>query len=151
MKTTLFGLTILISIIAPITPYILRLSRLGGMYGPFWKQFPPSLYIFSHLFLHLIVSFALALLLFHILDLKNRIPSPVAGGILIWIGGILLLSPMILRVFTAMIPGGGASFALMSVSAPFIAIGKIMFFAGIFFLLLAIKPSEKYSYPKIRH
>ncbi len=146
MKTTLFGLTILIASVAPITAYIFKLSGLGGMYGKFWKQFPPFVYISTNLIIHLVVSFSLALLVFHLLDLKNRIPSPVAGKYLIWVGGFAMFFPLVLRVFTSMIPGGGASFALMSISAPIVLLGKIIFYSGFFFLLLAIKPNEKYTY-----
>jgi len=148
MITTLFGLTILIASVAPITSYILKFSGLGGMYGKFWKQFPPYVYISTNLLFHLVVSFSLALLVFHFLNLKNRIPTPVAGKYLIWVGGLAMFSPLFLRIFTSMIPGGGASFALMSISTPLVLLGKILFYTGFFFLLLAIKPNEKYSYPE---
>jgi len=65
---------------------------------------------------------------------------------LIWIGGLVMIAPSFLQILTSLIPGGGASFALMSVSAPFILVAKILFYVGIISLLLAIKPSEKYSY-----
>jgi hypothetical protein len=146
MKTIIFGFTILIAMIAPIAKYLLTFSGLGGMYGEFWKQFPPSAYISTTLILHYVISFGLAYLLFIKLNLKDRIPHPLAGQKLIWIGGLITIAPSFLRIFTSMIQGGGASFALMSVSAPFVLGGKILFFIGIFILLLAIKPSEKYSY-----
>lgn len=146
MKTTIFGFTILIAMMVPITKYLQAILGLGAIHGAFWKQFPPALYISTTLILHYAISFGLAYLLASKLNLKNRIPNPLAGQKLIWIGGLIMIAPSILRIFTSMIQGGGASFALMSVSAPFVLGGKILFYIGIFILLLAIKPSEKYSY-----
>ena len=146
MKTTLFGFTILISLIAPITTYLLAYSGISGMYGAFWKQFPPAVYISTTLILHYAISFGLAYILVRKLNFKERIPSPLAGQKLIWIGGLIMVAPIFLRILTSMVPGGGASFALMSVAAPFVIGGKVLFFGGIFLLLLAIKLSEKYSY-----
>ncbi|SDZ94344.1 hypothetical protein SAMN05660420_00822 [Desulfuromusa kysingii] len=148
MKTTIFALTVLISVLVPITPVILKLLGLGGMYGKFWGQFPPSLYIASVQIFHFGISLLLALLIINRLNLRTRIPSPIAGKQLIWIGGLLLITPGFLRIFTSMIEGGGASFALMSVAAPIVRIAKPLFFIGVFFLLLAIKPSKKYSFPE---
>ena len=146
MKTTLFGFTLLIAITIPLAKYLMTYSGLGGMYGDFWKQFPPSVYITSTLLLQYGISFALAFLLAFKLKLKNRLPSPLAGRHLIWIGGLLLVTPTILRIFTSMVQGGGASFVLMSLAAPFFPVFKILFYIGMFQLMLAIKPSEKIAY-----
>ena len=146
MKTTLFGFTLLIAITIPFVKYLKVYFGLGGMHVGFWKQFSPSAYIASTLLFQYGISFALAFLLAFKLKLKKRIPSPLAGRYLIWIGGLLLIAPTILRIFTSMIEGGGASFVLISLSAPFVLIGKILFYIGIFQLILAIKPSEKFSY-----
>jgi|TARA_R110001599_G_scaffold335619_3_gene552806 hypothetical protein len=146
MKTTLFGFTLLIAITIPLAKYLMTYSGLGGMYGVFWKQFPPSVYIASTLLIQYGISFAFAFLLAFKLELKNRLPSPLAGRHLIWIGGLLLVTPTVLRIFTSMVQGGGASFVLMSIASPFILVGKILFYIGIFQLLLAIKPNEKFSY-----
>lgn len=146
MKTTLFCFTLLIAITFPFTNYLMTLSGLGGMYGNFWKQFPPAVHISSTLIVHYAISFGLAYLLASKLELKKRIPSPLAGKYLIWIGGLLMIAPTFLRIFTSMVPGGGLSFALTSISAPFMLLGKVIFYVGMFQLILAIKPNEKFSY-----
>ena len=151
MKTTLFGFTLLIAIIMPhvaipLEKYLLAYSGLGKAYGGFWKQFSPSVSISLILIIKYGISFSLALLLAFKLKLKKRLPSPLAGKYLIWIGGLLLITPIILRIFTSMVEGGGASFALISLSTPFVLLGKVLFYIGMFQLILAIKPSEKFSH-----
>lgn len=148
MKTTIFALTVLISITIPIAKLIFQVFGINGMYGEFWKQFSPSAYIASAQLLQIGLSFLIALLLVTKLNIRRRIPSPVAGKNLIWLGGLFLFLPGILRIFTSMIPGGGASFALMTYALPVLIVAKILFFIGGAILLLEMKPSAKYSYPE---
>lgn len=152
MKTLYFGFTVCIATMLPlikILQYPLHYLGMGDvlrMYGPFWKQFSPSAYISTMLLVSYLLSFIVAYVLIRKLDLVNRLPQPLAGKWLIWVGGVIMILPGFLRIFTSMIQGGGVSFALMSVALPFVIIAKVVFYVGLFKLLLAIKPGEQYSF-----
>ena len=53
---------------------------------------------------------------------------------------------MVLRIFTSMIEGGGASFVLMVYAAPVIRIAEIILTLGLIKMLMAIKPHENYEF-----
>ena len=148
MKTTIFALAILISIAIPMATLLFKLFGIDGMYGTFWKQFSPTAYIATVQLVQITISLLISIFLVKRYSFSKRIPSPVAGKFLIWIGGLLLIAPGILRIFTSMIPGGGASFAMMSLAAPVVLVAKPLFYIGVVLLLLAIKPHAKYSYPE---
>ena len=127
---------------------IFKLFGISGMYGEFWKQFSPTAYIATVQLVQIGLSFLISIFLVKHFDFRKRIPSPVAGKGLIWVGGLLLLAPGVLRIFTSMIQGGGTSFVMMSIAAPVVLVAKALFFIGVIMLLLAIKPNAKYSYPE---
>jgi hypothetical protein len=61
-------------------------------------------------------------------------------------GGFVILLPQILRIFTSMVEGGGASFVLMNFAAPVVSVAKLVLYVGIIKLLMAVKPHESYVY-----
>ncbi len=138
------GLTMLLSMVLP-TNYLVKLL-IGGMYGSFFKQFPPAVYISFSLLLSLLVAFLVASVFISKSDLKTRLPQPIPGSNLLAIGGLVILLPQVLRIFTSMVEGGGASFALMNLAAPAILVAKLVLYVGIIKLLMAVKPHESYVY-----
>ncbi len=138
------GLTLFLLTIVP-TSYITQiLSR--GMYGPIFKQFPPAVFISFNLVMNIVVAFIIASVFINKADLYNRLPRPIPGQNLLFIGGAIILLPQLLRVFTSMIQGGGASYALMHLAGPFVLVAKIVLYIGVIKLLMAVKPSEDYVY-----
>lgn len=134
MKTLYFGFTVFIATTIPVIKilqyplYYLGMRDLLRMYGPFWKQFSPSVFISVSLFVTYLISFGLAYLLIKKLNLKGRIPHPIAGAKLIWTGGVIMVLPSVLRILTSMVEGGGASFALMSIAVPFVLVAKVLLY-----------------------
>lgn len=139
------GFTVLLSSILPIG-FLIKLITAGGMYGLFFKKFPPAVYISFHLILNLAIAYAIVLIFIKKSDLTHRLPKVIPGQILLLTGSIIILLPQILRIFTSMIQGGGASYALMAYAAPLIILGKLLLFVGAIKVLMSVKPSEKYEY-----
>ena len=139
-----FGLTIFLSTIIPTT-YLIKLL-LGGMYGSIFRQFPPAVYITTTLIISLLVAFIFASVFINKTDLANRLPMPIPGQGFLLSGGILILTPQVLRIFTSMVEGGGASFTLVSLAAPFLLLAKVLLYIGVIKLLMAVKPHESYVY-----
>lgn len=139
-----FGLTMFLSLILP-TSLVAKLL-FGGMYGQLFKQYPPVFYISFILALSLLIAFILASIFINKTNLEQRLPTPIPGINLLLIGGIIILLPQVLRIFTSMVEGGGASFALINLSAPLILIAKLVLYIGIIRLLMAVKPHESYVY-----
>lgn len=144
--TTLFAFTIMFSIFEPVTGLLLY-RALGGMHGGTFGDVSPSLYISISVVVKYAVSVALAVLLLKLLKMKNRIPNPIGGFYLIWIGGVLMTLPILIRILTSSVEGGGMTFAVFSIIGPFLGIAKLLFFCGLFFFLLSVKPAEKYTHP----
>jgi multidrug efflux pump subunit AcrB len=119
---------------------------IGGMYGTFFKQFPPAAYISFSITVSLLVAFLLASIFISKSNLINRLPDPIPGGNMLAFGGFVILLPQILRIFTSMVEGGGASFVLMNFAAPVVSVAKLVLYVGIIKLLMAVKPHESYVY-----
>lgn len=139
------GFTVLLSIILPIE-VLIKLITAGGMYGLIFKKFPPAVYISFHLLLKLAIAYAIIYIFIKKSDLINRLPKIIPGQILLLTGSLIVLIPQILRIFTSMIQGGGASYALMTYAAPFLILGKLLLFIGVIKVLMSVKPNEKYEY-----
>jgi len=123
----------------------------GGMYGSFFKNFSPSVFVSLNYVLSFGIPLIVAIIFAKQTNLRDRLPNnPVPGRGEFIIGGLVVLAPQALHILTSSIPGGGASFALFSVAAPVIAIGKILIFVGAIRLLMAVKPSPEYIYPVIQ-
>ncbi|MGD9950791.1 MAG: hypothetical protein AB7U29_20315 [Desulfobulbus sp.] len=137
---TLFLLTVI------PTSFVLQIISLGGMYGRVFKQFSPTFYISINLIINILISFAITTVFINKTDLYNRLPTSIPGQGMMFIGGFLILLPQVLRIFTSMIEGGGASYALMQYFAPVALIAKLLLYIGVIKLLMAVKPSENYVY-----
>lgn len=135
------------SLMIPIGPYLLQIT-VGGMYGNVFKEFPPVVFLSINLFFTYVVPLIVALVFIQKSNLKMRVPDPIPGRALFVTGTVLIVLPQLLRLFTSTIPGGGASFALMSLTAPFILVAKVLIFVGAIKLFMAVRPSEKYVYPE---
>lgn len=139
-----FGMTMFLMLVIP-TGYLTNLL-LGGMYGSIFKQYPPSVYIALNLALTLIIPYILASIFITKTDLYNRLPKTIPGLNLLVTGGIIILLPQVLRIFTSMVEGGGVSFVLMSLAAPLVLVAKIIVYIGLIKLLMSVKPHESYVY-----
>ena len=138
------GITILLSILLPIS-YFSRML-LGSMYSSFFKGYPPSLFIALLLVINLSIAFLLASIFINKTNLTNRLPLEMPGLNFLFFGGLMILLPEVLRVFTSMVEGGGASFTLMQFAAPLVVIAKLAMYFGIIKLLMSVKPHESYVY-----
>jgi hypothetical protein len=141
----IIGLTMFFSMMVPIGPYLLQLA-VGGMYGGVFSKFPPIIFLSVNLFFTYLIPLVIALVFIQKSNLQMRVPTPIPGRLLFVTGTILIVLPQFLRLFTSTIPGGGASFALMSIATPFIAVAKVFIFAGAIKLFMSVKPSEEYEY-----
>ncbi len=144
MKKIKFGLTVFLSTVIP-TNYLMTVL-VGGMYGPFFKQYPPAFYISLSLAISLFVAFILVTIFINTSNLANRLPTQVPGANILALGGTVIILPQVLRIFTSMVEGGGASFALMSMAVPLVLVAKLVIYIGIVKFLMAVKPHESYVY-----
>ena len=131
----------------PVGSLLLR-KFLGGMYSPFFKESPHYVFLSLNLISTYLIPFVLALIFVKYFKLKARLPEPHPSKWLFSIGTLVIVFPQVLRLWTSTIEGGGASFALMSITAPFILVAKAMIIIGAIKLFMAMKPSEKYSFPQ---
>jgi hypothetical protein len=138
------GSMVFLSTIIP-TSYFMRLI-FGGMYGTFFKQFPPAVFLSVNLLITLLIPLIITLFFIKKTDLVNRLPKPIPSQGIFLLCSVIILLPQVLRIFTSMIEGGGASFALMNLAAPFITGAKIVLYLAVIRLLMAVKPHEKYVY-----
>lgn len=130
----------------PIGPYLLQFAG-GGMYGTVFREYPTVVFLSINLLLTYIVPLIFTLVFIHKTSLKMRVPQPMPGKVLFIIGTVLILLPQFLRLLTSTIPGGGASFALMSMAAPFVLVAKLLIIIGAIKLFMSVKPSGEYVYP----
>jgi hypothetical protein len=139
-----FGLTMSLMLVIP-TGYLTKML-LGGMYGSLFKQYPPSFYISISLIISLLVPYILASIFIAKTDLYTRLPKHHPGLNLMMAGGLALILPSVLRIFTSMIPGGGVSLLFMVYAAPLIPGAKLLLFIGSIRVLMSVKPHESYEY-----
>jgi hypothetical protein len=139
-----FGIAMFLMLVIP-TGYATKFL-LGGMCGSFFKQYPPSIYITLSLLLSIIIPYVVAHIFVQKTQLLKRLPITIPGLNMLLIGGSLILLPQMLRIFTSMIEGGGASFVLMTYAAPLILLAKVLLYIGTIKLLMAVKPSDSYVY-----
>lgn len=118
----------------------------GGMYGPTFKKFSPAVFVALGYFVSFGIPLIVALIFAKKTNLKNRLPDPIPGRGEFILGGLIILVPQAVHIFTASVPGGGASFALFAMAGPVIAIGKVLIFVGAVRLLMAVKPFSGYVY-----
>ncbi len=145
MKTTLFGFTLITSLIViqvPFINYLFTLLHIGLGEGlsPVFKVVLFQIFLYS-------ISFILSYIFTAKLELKRRLPTPLSGKYMIWIGGLIMISPTIFEITILMFEGGSSYYLpIMTYLVPVVTFAKILFFIGIFRLALAIKPNSCFTY-----
>ncbi len=132
-------------IFSGITAYILQYLT-GGMYGPTFRKFPPALFVAINYAINLGIPLIASIIFVQKAKLKERLPTSIPGGAFFVFGAVIVLLPQALHIFTATVPGGGATFALLTLAAPLVYIGKILICIGAIRMLMAVKPSPEYVY-----
>jgi len=141
-KRITFGLTILLSV---VTQAVMIVVLSVGVKGFAINTSISTIYALGIL-LGLITAYFVVLKLFKKLDVFNRLPIDVPSKNLLLIGGLLVLIPSIMQVFSLTIPGGGVAFATSQITSPFRTIGYVFLLVGTAKLLLAMKPHASYKY-----
>lgn len=147
MTYVTIGLTTLLAMLFPVGTMALQYV-LGGLHGSVFKQYPPVVFFTMNLLLTYAIPLLVALVFIDKANLKSRVPIQKPGNVLLLTGSGLILIPQILRLYTSTIPGGGASFALVSVATPFVLVAKLLLIIGAIKLFMSIKPSVAYDYYK---
>lgn len=97
--------------------------------------------------LNLFITYSLTFLVAYIFikktNLINRLPEKIPGVSFIYIGGFFIILPLFLQIFTSMIEGGGASYTLIQLSAPFTIVAKPLLVAGIIKPLMSVSPQKQ--------
>jgi len=145
MPQIVIGLTIFFASVIPVGS-LLFTKFVGGMYSPFFRQYPHYVFLSLNLLATYIIPLAITLLFIKYCNLKNRLPKPYPSKSLFSVGAFFILLPQLLQLWTSTIQGGGASFVLMTYAIPFIAVAKVLIVIGSIKLFMAMKPSEKYSF-----
>lgn len=145
MPHIILGLTIFFASMIPLGPLLFR-KFVGGMYSPLFKEYPHYVFLSLNLLATYAIPLVVTLLFIKYFDVKHRLPRPYPSKWLFSIGAFFILTPQLLRLWTSTIQGGGASYALMAYSVPFMALAKALIVLGAIKLFMAMKPSEKYSY-----
>ena len=147
MPQIILGLTIFFVSMIPVGSFLFR-KFVGGMYSPMFKEYPHYVFLSLNLIATYVIPLIVTLLFIKYFNVKDRLPRPYPSKWLFSIDAFFILLPQLLRLWTSTIEGGGASFVLMSYAAPFIVAAKALIVIGAIKLFMAMKPSEKYSYPE---
>jgi hypothetical protein len=145
MTYVTIGLTMFFAMLFPIGSYLLQYLG-GGMYGSVFRQYPPVVFLSINLLLTYIIPLIFTLISIKKTNLKSRVPQQMPGKVLLLTGAGLILLPQLLRLLTSTVPGGGASFALMSLAAPFVLAAHLLLIIGAVKLFMSVKPSDEYVY-----
>lgn len=105
----------LVATFFPIGARVLQATT-GGMYGPIFKPLSPALFILLSYIANYLPLAALAWLLLRHFKVMDRVPYKYRGAKLFGFGVALILFYSGARVLAATIPGGGAGFAVASLS-----------------------------------
>lgn len=136
------GLTLFFSIVFPIAPYLFRLIS-GGMYGELFRNSPPVVFLTLNLFITYLIPLVLALVFSNMANLKNRITDSNKSEVLFLLALLLIIAPQLLHLYTSTISGGGASFTLMRLSAPFMFLGKVLASIGAIRFFMSLEPNTE--------
>lgn len=147
MPQIVLGLTIFFASMIPVGSLLYR-KFVGGMYSPFFKQYPHYVFLSLNLVATYLIPLVVTLLFIKYFNVKSRLPKPYPSKWLFSVGAFFILFPQLLRLWTSTIQGGGASFVLMTYAAPFVVVAKTLIILGAIKLFMAMKPSEKYTYPE---
>ncbi|PLY02550.1 MAG: hypothetical protein C0623_03555 [Desulfuromonas sp.] len=139
MVNAILGFTILLGSIIPLGSVVLK-NISNGMYGQFFRQYPPVLYHLSGLFLTYIPTAILLYLIFKKLNIAKRIQRHYLSNTLFGIGNFIFISYITIRLFASTIEGGGASYAVMLFASYFLIPTKIILFIAVIRFLIGIEP-----------
>ena len=112
------GIALLVATFFPLGAQVLQATT-GGMYGPLFKPLSPALFILLSYASNYLPLAVLAWLLLRYFNVMERVPKKYRGGKLFGFGVTLILFYSAARVLAATVPGGGAGYAVASLS-PFI-------------------------------
>ena len=112
------GIAFLAATFFPIGAQVLHATT-GGMYGPVFKPFSPAIFILLSYAANYLPLAVLAWLLLRRFKVMDRAPCKYRGRRLFGFGVALVLIYSAARIVAATVPGGGAGFAVASLS-PFI-------------------------------
>lgn len=112
---TALGVALLVATFFPIGSRLLQAAT-GGMYGPVFKPFSPAVYVLLSYIANYVPLAALAWVLFRQFKIVDRVPYKYRGGKLFGVSVGLILFYLAARVLAATVPGGGAGFAVASLS-----------------------------------
>lgn len=141
MFIVFLGFVMLLAIVVPFGSALIQLAT-GGMYGSFFRDFPPIIYHLAtitsaYLPIMIVVGVFLAKT-----NLRARLPDPVPGKTWLLLGIILGLLPIGVVLFASTIQGGGASFVAAQF-VPFLTlIAKVLLIVGAVKILLSAEPSN---------
>ena len=120
LALAVLGIAFLVATFFPIGARVLQ-SATGGMYGPSFKPFSPAIFILLSAIANYLPPAFVAWLLLRHFKVMDRVPCKYRGGTLFGFGVTLVVIYLVARILAALVPGGGASFALVSLS-PFILV-----------------------------
>jgi hypothetical protein len=109
------GIAMLVATFFPIGARVL-LATTGGMYGPIFKPFSPAMFLLVSFVSNYLPLAILACVMLHYFKVMERVPQKYRGGTLFGLGVSLILLYSAARVLAAAVPGGGAGFAVASLS-----------------------------------
>jgi hypothetical protein len=124
------GIALLVATFFPIGARVLQATT-GGMYGPVFKPFSPALFLLLSYISNYLPLAILVWLLLRYFKVMERVPQKYRGGTLFGLGVSLILLYSAARVLAATVPGGGAGFAVASLS-------PIVVFPALLLLLIAV-------------
>ena len=110
----------LVATFFPIGARVLQATT-GGMYGPLFKPLSPASFILLSYVSNYVPLAVLAWLLLRHFKVMEHVPYKYRGGKLFGFGVALILCYSAARVLAATVPGGGAGYAVASLS-PFIVL-----------------------------
>ncbi len=130
------GFTILISTVIPLGSWLL--GMLGGMYGPTFRNGSPALFHLLALALNYIPMGVLVTIGLRKYAMPDRVPRQYRSPVLFALGSILVLMYLAVRIFASTVEGGGASFAVASLSILIVGPALIMLTIAVIKFLIGV-------------
>jgi hypothetical protein len=139
MFIVFLGLVMLLAILLPFGGVLIQLTT-GGMYGSFFREFPPIVYhIASFTMVYLPIMLVVGVFMAKT-NLRDRLPDPTPGKTWLLLGIIFSLLPIASILFASTIQGGGASFVVAQFVPYVMLVAKTLLIVGAVKVLLAAEP-----------
>lgn len=141
MIIVFFGLVMLLAIMLPFGSVLIQLLT-GGMYGSFFREFPPVVFhIASFISVYLPIMLVVGIFMAKT-NLRDRLPDPAPGKAWLLLGIIFSLLPIATILLASTIQGGGASFVAAQF-LPFVTlVAKALLIVGAVKVLLSAAPNN---------